>query len=231
MVSNGRKYTKKSKARYRRRRYTFRPQGILKTGFPRTTMVKLRYVDSCDLDPGAGTVAQHVFSANSCFDPNVTGFGHQPMNFDEWSSLYNHYVVVGSKITATLHLGTGVGANGSLFGINLQDDTSVSTDPSTLMEQSLTKYKLANYANTQNSGNGSVVTKGFSCKRFFNIANPTDNITRVGAGIGSSPIEAANFIVFFGPPPGVVTDYTSVNATVVIDYIVMFSEPKGQSQS
>lgn len=215
-----------------KRKSTFRSQSLLRIGFPKTTMVKLRYVDFCTLSPSVGSLGQHVFSANSCFDPNVSGIGHQPMNFDEWSSLYNHYVVVGSKISAQVFFnGTTTYSNGLMMGVNLQDDTSLSTDPSTVMEQGLSRYRITAATPTANSSRGIKVSKGFSCKKFFNLTNPTDNVTRVGSGVGSSPTEKANFIVFAGSPPGSVEDLPDIHCNVIIDYVVIFSEPKGQSQS
>jgi len=214
-----------------KKRTVFRPQRLLRVGFPKTNMVKLRYVESVSFDPGLGTLGQYIFSANNVFDPNVTGIGHQPMCYDQWAALYNHYVVVGSKIKAQFFYGSNVTTNteGFLCGINLQDDASLSTDPSTVMEQGLSKYRFGAAIGTTNASRGIMVTKGFSAKKFFNITNPTDNYSRIGAGVGSSPTETANFIVFAGTPA--TDDLPFVKLTVIIEYIVIFSEPKGQSQS
>ena len=34
-----------------------------------------------------------------CADPNHTGVGHQPLYFDQLMTIYNHYIVIGAKIT------------------------------------------------------------------------------------------------------------------------------------
>lgn len=237
----GSKYRKKSRRTTKRssgvrkrnykRRTGFRIQRILPVGFPKTTMVKLRYVDSVYMDPGFGVAAQYYMSANSLFKPQAASGGHQPMNFDQWALLYNHYVVVGSKITCTAHSGSTSNADGCFIGVNLQDDQSLSTDPSTLLEQGLTRYKFFNQTYAAGSGNGRVVRHGFSAKKFFNLSNPTDNIKRIGAGIGASPAEQAFFCILVSPPPTSTVDIGSILVTYVIDYIAIFSEPKGQSQS
>lgn len=41
----------------------------------------------------------HFFALNGLYDPNITGTGHQPMYFDQITGLYNHYNVVGTKMT------------------------------------------------------------------------------------------------------------------------------------
>jgi len=212
------------KRTYRRRRDVFRPQRMLRVGFPKTTAVKLRYIDSFSLNPLAATLSTYVFRANSVFDPNLTGVGHQPSNFDMWANLYNHYMVIGSKITATFNLDTTALGGGFVYGINLADDTTFTTDPTTMMEQGLTRYKISDFI----IGNGKSPTAkcGFSCKKFFNIANPLDNISRVGASVAANPNDTANFVVFAGPTPSNATDLSNIAVTVLIDFIVIFSEPK-----
>lgn len=214
-----------------KKRTNFRPQRVLRVGFPKTTLVKLRYVEGVTIDPGIGTLGTYNFRANSCFDPNLTGVGHQPMNFDLWSQLYNHYTVIGARITAQLFDDTATYASGILFGINLSDDSTFTSDASTMMEQGLSRYRMGNAGAADNKGLGLVVSKGFSCKKFFNITNPTDNTARVGAPITANPAELAHFIIFMGATPGSAIDFASHRICVKIDYIVIFSEPKEQPQS
>lgn len=42
------------------------------------------------------------FSANSLYDPDTTGIGHQPMYFDNYSSVYWRYRVNYAKVTVTV---------------------------------------------------------------------------------------------------------------------------------
>lgn len=75
------------------------------------------------------------------------------------------------------------------------------------------------------------IASKFSCKQFFKIANPSDNTERVGAQMGASPTETADYVLwvqsFGGTPPGDNTIYVNVT----IDYAVIFGEPKDLVQS
>lgn len=228
---NKKKTRPAKKRRTTRKKTVFRPQRLLTVGFPKTNMVKLRYVDAFTLDPSVATISYYSFRANSCFDPNLTGIGHQPMNYDLWTQLYNHYTVVGAKITCTFNTPLTAQSGGLIYGCILADDSTSTTDPTTMMEQGLVKYRIRdNHINTSGT-KAPTVTKCYSAKKFFNITNITDNQQRLGSGVGVNPGEIACFNVFAGPTPGSSTDINTIFVTVTIDYIVLFSEPKEQIQS
>lgn len=65
------------------------------------TIVKLKYSETVAHNFGALTGA-YYFNANSLFDPNRSGTGHQPMGFDELSGLYNRYRVRGVSLKMTV---------------------------------------------------------------------------------------------------------------------------------
>jgi len=75
-------------------------------GFPDRMVTKLRYVDNFNLTGGAGVVGANVFRFNSCFDPDLTGVGHQPMYFDQFCGAagtgpYARYRVTSAKCTVS----------------------------------------------------------------------------------------------------------------------------------
>lgn len=222
-------YRRRSRKTYKRRS-VYRPQRILSTGFPKTTAVKLRYVDSITMNASAGTVDSHVFVANSLFDPDLVLGGHQPLGFDQWSQFYNHYVVVGSKIKASFSSQTSSPATNGFYlhGITLSDDPTFTANPLHLMEQPLTRVvKQSVHTNAQRIKS---VTRTYSAKKFFNITNVTDNITRIGAPITANPTEQAYFIVYTGNSD-VLADSEPVTVLIEIEFITIFSEPKELIQS
>lgn len=73
---------------------------------PKRKRVTMRYVDYVQLD-GTGAVGgnvSHIYRANSIYDPDQTGTGHQPMGHDLYAGLYEHYSVVRSAIKCTFYM-------------------------------------------------------------------------------------------------------------------------------
>uniref|UniRef100_UPI00404823FF hypothetical protein n=1 Tax=Shewanella sp. TaxID=50422 RepID=UPI00404823FF len=223
-VRKTKKRTVRKKRTTKKRGAVFRLQKQMPVGFPKTNAVKLRYVEHVTLDAGIGAIASYAYRANSCFDPNYTGTGHQPNGFDQWSTFYNHYIVVGALMKATFTMADATAAGGiAMCGIFLSDDTTHSTDPLLLMEQSQNRRKLTHYS--VNSGRPRTVRKGYSAKKFFNVTNVTDNWTRLGATISASPSEVAFFIPWTANPNAAV-DPPAMSVLIEIDFICIFSEPK-----
>lgn len=70
-------------------------------GQPDSAYVKLRYLQTVQKTP-IGFVANHIFRGNSCFDPDFTSGGGQPVGFDQYAAMYNDYEVTGSSIRIKL---------------------------------------------------------------------------------------------------------------------------------
>jgi len=60
---------------------------------PRWVYSKMRYADTFLVTMVGGLVIDQIFRANSLFDPDRTNVGHQPLGFDQFSPLYDHYRV------------------------------------------------------------------------------------------------------------------------------------------
>jgi len=72
--------------------------------------VKLKYTMVTALTSIVTTGAfDYVFRGNSVFDPDFSGTGGQPANYDDYSALYNQYRVWGSSIK--VHLMTTISGN------------------------------------------------------------------------------------------------------------------------
>lgn len=202
----------------------YRPQGT-PSGMPLTRRSYMRYTDRVVVTSTSGTIGTHIFRANSVFDPDLTVAGHQPMGFDQWIQLYNHYVVVGAKITVQAVTDSGQ-VNPSAYGINLQADTPLAyTDFTGFIEakQGTTKYLV---------GGSSVMPKpiysSYSARKFFNITNIKDNLDRLGSPVGANPNEGAYFVLYYQLLTAI---SDSQWFTISIDYIVDWSEPRMLSQS
>lgn len=230
IVTMPRKYTKKKKYVPRRKHYTRRrPRNTnimgYVSGMPKTRRAYLRYADTVSLTSTVGAAGVHHFSANGCHDPDISGVGHQPMGWDNWKALYNHYIVVGSKITIKIMPGDGTSTpDAAIQGCYLNDDGTVPyITADGFIESKKGAYRTLSFDRKSISYNTS-----FSAKKFFNITDIKDNNTRLGTVTGQNPSEAAYYSLYLFDLTG---STSTVRCMVVIDYIVEFSEPVDMAQS
>lgn len=100
-------YGQRKYAGYRRRVYNRRKNPIYKNFYKPYMFTKLRYVeDHLSMDSATGALTTHVFSANSLYDPDFTGVGHQPFQYDQLCGAapapYYKYTVTGVKASVTV---------------------------------------------------------------------------------------------------------------------------------
>jgi len=53
--------------------------------------------------PAAGLLGVYQFSLNSLFDPNITGTGHQPVNYDQYALMFDRYQVYRAQVKASVY--------------------------------------------------------------------------------------------------------------------------------
>lgn len=216
-------YTRRSK----RRKTVRRPRRLRPTNtiVPASKVVKLRYVDFITLDPAAGTSAvRNIFRANSVFDPNQTGVGHQPLGFDQWSVFYDNYIVIGARCKATFMSQSTSIQGSAVVGVILTDSTASLPIATTIMEQPNSKFALMT---NMDANQKKTVTKNFSAKKFFGLQSVKDNRATIGAAVTADPTEEALFSVYAASYDSAATiDPSSIKVSVTIDYIVMFTERK-----
>lgn len=191
--------------------------------------VTLRYCETVSVSPSGGVLSSYIFRANGIFDPNYTGTGHQPMGRDTWATLYNHYLVTGSRVKVD-YLTTVGGYYPVSFGVMTHDSGTVTaTNPGTLIEQGLSTHKEVIIGSIAN-GPSLTLRHEFDASKFFGMKAGADMIYDLGAQVGQSPAEEAFFALWVGGLTGSDTLGT-VNMCVTIDYDVVFTEPKEQIAS
>lgn len=73
-----------------------------RSGFPEKVATKLHYIETITLNSASiGAYSRYVYRGNSCYDPNQTGVGNQPIQWDDFTTLYAQYCVTSSKIEIT----------------------------------------------------------------------------------------------------------------------------------
>jgi len=193
---------------------------------PNTLLRKLRYVDSVVINAGAGAAVNHFFSANGLFDPDVSGTGHQPLAFDQYIAMYDHYKVLSSKMTIhpLANPSASTADNQQIITIYLDDDTTSIVNMNNMIEQGQTSYMVVN------SG-ASAPPKGLS--RTFNSNTFFSNRKASSQLLGTSsanPSEQCFFNISTSPLNGS-GDPVSLAVLVVIDYVVSFTERKSLGSS
>lgn len=212
-----------AKARSRRswrRSTTYLPRGVVN----KRALVKLTYVDSAAQTSNTGSITTYNFKSNGMYDPNFTGTGHQPLGFDQMMAQYNHFTVIGSKITVTFDV-QPTATVPVLVAIQSAAGTSFTpTSIDEICEQPRIHWKLLPVGNGNSRGK---LSHKFSAKKFFSTkAIVAEDSYKGSASI--DPVETAFYrILMAAENAGTVT----VNWRVRITYIAVFSEPKHLAQS
>lgn len=223
----------KNKKKLSRRRRVPLPLG----GFPDRKLARLKYVEFITLDPTASASAVPTinhFRANSLFDPNQTGTGHQPRGYDEHCAIYDHYTVIGSKIKATFESDVDNVANvGQYCFLLLQDTNSTPPDLISILEDGMGKadVKFRPYDNT--TGKSCVLTAKYSPYKMFGLPKNV-GITGVDSltpTIGSNPAEDAIYTVGVMCQRTTSTNPAKLVVRVEIEYIAIFTEKRPINQS
>lgn len=104
------------------------------SAFPEAKLVRHKYVENITIPAGTinGLASAYLFRANSTYDPNYTGGGHQPLYRDEMAAMYGYYTVLSSVIRVTFAQTPVAQCN---FGIVLTKDTALTNVPTELAEQ------------------------------------------------------------------------------------------------
>lgn len=215
----------RAKRRYQRvkRRKTL-PMYRTMGGQFKARKVNHRYVDRVTLAPTLGAQAIHRFRANGMYDPDQTSTGHQPMFFDQMTALYDHFVVIASKIQVNFVLNECT--SGVICTLTLDDDTSTYTSnkPEAMVEGGRTAWGIG----TPDDRNQIILSRSFSPKRFLGRSKPLSDPELKGSSSGD-PTEQAYYVVGVestdGATPG------NIRCWVEIDYVAVWIEPKEIGQS
>lgn len=95
------------------------------------------YSDKFTINPAAaGLLGVYQFSLNSLFDPNITGTGHQPVNFDQYALMFQQYQVYAVEVKATIW---GPGSQ-MIAGITATRDSAPQTAFEQYVENGITQW-------------------------------------------------------------------------------------------
>lgn len=224
------KYVKKPKGkkskRQNKRRLAIVPRNVVVAGqgFPKKMVMKHRYHETIDIVSNSGAIGSAVISANGMYDPNVGGAGHQPYYFDQMAALYNHFTVIGSKITVTFNQ-RSTGNTTATCAIHKNDDAAfgpLSMD--TMIEMNSGKFKVLP------AGGGyktCTLTNSWSAKKMFGGSTMGNDQLRGNAS--TNPAEQTMYVIT-SQPTDILSTQTVV-AEILVEYIAVWTELKDISGS
>lgn len=192
-------------------------------GFPNSIITTMRYSGTFNLTSTAGSLSTNVFAANGIFDPDITGGGHQPLYRDQYTVLYDQYVVLGAKIT--LHACNTTSVSGVILGLTGDDDSTLSSNSDTRREQNNSISTLLGPATGGHST--AVLTQTFEPLTDFGVDAKDDGSS--ATNVGSNPSELWCWGAWATSVDGASTNV--VNCMVMIEYTVKFSELTTPTQS
>lgn len=187
-------------------------------GFPKRMTMTHKYCEKLTLNTGAGGIITYYnFNANSVYDPNSTGTGHQPMYFDQLMAIYDHYCVIGSKITVKVVKTDSAVAAPSTWGIYINDDSTGAADLKAALEQTSGKHKVITVSEPR-----CILTHKWSAKKAFGgsvLAN-----TELQGTASANPTEYQCYTLWVDSSTS--ATQTTHEIDVEIEYIVVYKELK-----
>ena len=229
------KRTYRRRRRPKKRTYRRKPKMYKRigTGFPLRKLVRSKYNATISLDAGVVANAFHCFSTNSIHDPDQTLGGHQPSLFDTMSYIYNKYTVLGSKITVRFMPNSAVSQTPALWSVsilkNLNDISG--KQPSDIIEQGFSKSSLVR--STEGTGNSkNTIIRKWSAKKAFIDKGENIGTCNSGGSLGTGSTNPAkqNYFAIWASHVNS-NDPSSFAFLVTIDYLVLYHDPKPQTQS
>lgn len=215
-----RKYARIGKAyqnvkRQRRATVVNRTRVTSGLGFPKQNKMTHKYATSVTMTTTAGAYTTYVFSANGMYDPDITGTGHQPLYFDQMAGVYNHYTVIGSKISISVTPGSAL-STPFLITLMQDDDTTPAGTASEAIEQS--NGRLVTLA--AGSTNPARLRRKWSAKKTFG-GNIMSNVNLKGTST-ANPTEQSYYHIGIKPADG--SSAVTFHVTLVIEYIAIWAE-------
>lgn len=185
---------------------------------------RLRYHDNVSLVISGGAVSSYVFSANSLFDPNTTGTGHQPMGYDQAMLFHNHYLVEKARCIVRA-LNTAAGA--VTFCLKADGSSTPVTTVDNIIEFGGVTFDTLEAKATY--GSAKVFNEEVSIPRWEGIPRKVFMASDSLRGQATtSPVEQVYFHLQGWDPNGI---SGTVNLDVTLDYLAWFLEPRDATAS
>ena len=195
---------------------------VASSGFPDSEVATIRYSDEITISAGAA-YGQYTYRGNSCFDPDETGIGHQPMYYDQYAAVYSKYKVVASRMTVTSANYNAV-ASATIVLVPSSEIVTI-TSYSIAMEQPYAKRTELLPISTR-AGVRSSVKSSMSTARMLGLTPAQLASEDYSALTGATPIS-----VWYWNIACFDSSAVSIRAVVDIEYKVIFYDRRSPSLS
>lgn len=214
--------------RRKRRRKNLRLK-LFRSPIPKKFVTKLKFYQQNSLNPGAaGIPAVTLFRGNSLFDPDYSGAGAQPRGFDQFMTMFDHYVVIGSKIKVRFSASTQL-SEPLVVGITKRDGVNQFVNKVDYQEYAYNKSRLLSPGDaTRGYGYTPPIITMIGTNRFLGRSKPLSDPELKGSA-STNPTEQWFYHVYAYPLSS--NDTAACNAEIWIEYTAVFIEPKLPAQS
>lgn len=207
----------KGKKSSRQVRFSGVPRALAGIGraFPEKLAVTHKYAEILDFSPGITSIQRLTLKCNGMFDPYDPIGGHQPLYYDQLTPIYNHYVVMKSKIKVTfLQAYPNQTSNPqALCSVTTDDDTTTTSSVTTMLEVAPNKQVKPLGANQPFA----IVNCNWSASKIFG-SNPLDN-PRLQGTASADPTELSHFTVSVYNGSGLGTAYVQALCEITYDAV------------
>ncbi len=184
----------------------------------RTFKTTLAYSEpTISLNATTGLMADFVFRANSVHDPSFTGTGHQPLGYDQIKLMYDHWVVIASKIIVTF---VNTATQTMACGVSVTDSVTSLVSTANTVENGASKYVILGPIGS--SSDTKTITYQINPNKFLGRSHPMSDPDLKGGS--SDPVEQAFWHVWGGSVTG--GDPGQIQASTYLEYTTVFIEPK-----
>jgi len=200
------------------------PVTMRSPGFPRTKIVRMQYCESVsNLTSTSGVLSGHAFSANSIYDPNASGTGHQASGHDQWANFYKQYIVLSSRIRVYV-VPSASQTVPSITSVHVSSSSAPVAAKQTTIIENGGAFRVMNASTALST---QMMSYSFNAAKFFNC-NPKDN-DLLRAYFSANPGSRTYYHVALQGQDESTT--CAVDVTVLIDYVVSLSDPVDLAES
>lgn len=182
----------------------------------------LRYAEAISIAPSvAGTASSYVFSLNGLHNPDITTLvgDHQPRGFDQLMALYEHYVVLGVKISVQCACD------------NTQTPITIAISQQAGNNPDFNIYNIMENHNVKMATRGRLMTGPLTMtmkvnpNKFLGRSSPLSD-PQLKGDVNNNPAESSYLHINTFQTDTTATPSYTTHMIVTLDYITAFIEPK-----